>query len=239
MRNIGSLTGKFNNWTVLEYAGNSKYRCQCDCGTIKVLQGTMIKKGHSKQCKNCYNNSMKMNGVLSNTIWNKFVYGAKKRKIQFTLSKEYGESLLIAQNYKCNLSGINLVFANTSQEHGRGSTTASLDRIDSSKGYIEGNVQWVHKDINQMKMNFNQDYFRTLCKIVQEYSPVDLTSVRQIEYRNLNKINARKKISDEQVIEIRNLSLQGLSNKEISIRFNVTPGNISYIVTGQSRKNVC
>lgn len=239
MRNVGSLTGKFNSWTVLEYAGNSKYRCQCDCGTIKILQGTMIKKGHSKHCRNCQNESAKMNGILSDTIWNKFIAGAKKRKIEFTISKEYSKSLLIAQNYKCNLSGLDLVFAKTSLEHSHGNTNASLDRIDSSKGYIEGNVQWVHKDINRMKSNFNEQYFRTLCQKVEQYSPLDLSSIRQLEFRKNVKVNARTKLTDDQVIEIRKLASQGLSNKEISTRFNVTPGNISYIVTGQSRKNVC
>ena len=44
------------------------------------------------------------------------------------------------------------------------STTASLDRIDSSKGYVIGNVQWVHKDINIMKNKFDNQYFIDMCK---------------------------------------------------------------------------
>jgi hypothetical protein len=54
---------------------------------------------------------------------------------------------------------------NVSVEH-----TASLDRIDSSKGYCEDNVQWVHKDINRMKNTFDQDYFISLCKLIAENS---------------------------------------------------------------------
>lgn len=44
--------------------------------------------------------------------------------------------------------------------------SASLDRIDSSKGYEQGNVQWVHKDINNMKQSFSQDKFIDWCKKV-------------------------------------------------------------------------
>jgi hypothetical protein len=44
--------------------------------------------------------------------------------------------------------------------------TASIDRIDSSKGYIEGNIQWVHKDINFMKRTYSQEYFVQMCKLV-------------------------------------------------------------------------
>jgi len=44
--------------------------------------------------------------------------------------------------------------------------TASLDRIDSSKGYIEGNVQWVHRKINMMKQSYTQEEFIELCQAV-------------------------------------------------------------------------
>ena len=48
--------------------------------------------------------------------------------------------------------------------------TASLDRIDSSKGYIEGNIQWVHKDINRMKGDSSDNDFIKLCKIISDFN---------------------------------------------------------------------
>jgi hypothetical protein len=47
--------------------------------------------------------------------------------------------------------------------------TASLDRIDSTKGYIKGNIQWVHKDVNKMKWNWNQSNFINWCKLITNY----------------------------------------------------------------------
>jgi hypothetical protein len=44
--------------------------------------------------------------------------------------------------------------------------TASLDRINSDEGYIKGNVQWVHKDINIMKNIYSSKYFIEMCKKV-------------------------------------------------------------------------
>ena len=44
--------------------------------------------------------------------------------------------------------------------------TASLDRIDSSRGYTLDNIQWVHKDLNKMKTNYPNDYFIKMCKYV-------------------------------------------------------------------------
>lgn len=36
---------------------------------------------------------------------------------------------------------------------------ASLDRIDSNKGYIEGNVQFICMGLNFMKNNWPEEYF--------------------------------------------------------------------------------
>ena len=44
------------------------------------------------------------------------------------------------------------------------SQTASLDRIDSSQGYIEGNVQWVSREVNFFKNNKNEKDLYNLCK---------------------------------------------------------------------------
>ena len=47
--------------------------------------------------------------------------------------------------------------------------TASLDRIDSKLGYILGNIQWVHKQINEMKMDLAEVDFLRWVKIIAEY----------------------------------------------------------------------
>ena len=48
--------------------------------------------------------------------------------------------------------------------------TASIDRIDSKSGYIEGNIQWVHKFINSMKLDHTQEEFIKLCKAVVNHN---------------------------------------------------------------------
>jgi hypothetical protein len=49
-------------------------------------------------------------------------------------------------------------------------TTASLDRIDSDKGYAEDNVQWVHKKINSMKQTMRDELFIEMCKRVAAHN---------------------------------------------------------------------
>jgi archaellum component FlaC len=64
----------------------------------------------------------------------------------------------------------NLKMPENSKQVHNGTATASLDRVDSAKGYIKGNVQWVHKDINMMKQQYSQEYFIQMCRLTTEHS---------------------------------------------------------------------
>jgi predicted transcriptional regulator len=85
----------------------------------------------------------------------------KKKHMEFTITVDYIEDLLEKQSFKCKLTGIVL-----NCDGYKKSFNASLDRIDSSIGYVKGNVQWVHKDINLMKNHFNEEYFKSMCSLV-------------------------------------------------------------------------
>ncbi len=95
--------------------------------------------------------------------------GAKVRNLEFALSLKYLQELLEKQNYKCSLSGVQLIFPTCLSIEGRKQQNASLDRIDSNKGYIEGNVQWVHKIINNIKWELSQEDFVLWCNKVTKH----------------------------------------------------------------------
>ena len=46
--------------------------------------------------------------------------------------------------------------------------TVSIDRVDSSEGYLKENVQLLHKDVNMAKQSYSQDYFIEMCKSVSK-----------------------------------------------------------------------
>ena len=89
---------------------------------------------------------------------------AQKRDILHPLldnsveSNRYLWGLYVLQDKRCALSGVPIEFG-TNRVVGRIEKTASLDRIDSDKGYVKGNVQWVHKDVNVMKRAISQERF--------------------------------------------------------------------------------
>lgn len=92
-------------------------------------------------------------------LWRGLCNGAKTRNLVVEITPKNIWDLFIKQNRLCALSGIEICFGKTR----KGVNTASVDRIDSSLGYIISNIQIVHKKINQIKMDLSQDDFIDLC----------------------------------------------------------------------------
>ena len=168
---------KFGDWEVAseqveKYKRWYKFHVRCKCGHEKFVLANTLRQGKSTCCKDCGNDKhYKGVGNLSSTFFSRILEGAKKRKIEVSISMEDILYLLEQQEYKCALSGLPLIMSKSFSKDRTdqvSSTTASLDRIDSSKGYILGNVQWVHKDVNIMKNKFDQGYFINLCKLIHE-----------------------------------------------------------------------
>jgi hypothetical protein len=91
---------------------------------------------------------------------------AKQFGRDFDLTPEYLWDLFLKQDRRCALSGLPMEFK--TQKAGR--STASLDRIFSSGGYVMGNVQWLHKHINLMKNVFRQEQFFDYCCMVVDFA---------------------------------------------------------------------
>lgn len=132
--------------------------CKCDCGKeVEVARSSLRKNGGVKSCGQCPKYS---NGEIPQIFYhNNIERSAKARNLECTITPEYIWDIYLKQNRKCSLTG-RIIFL----DYDGKKCTASLDRIDSSKGYIEGNVQWVHRDVNRIKNNYNQDYFISLCR---------------------------------------------------------------------------
>lgn len=89
---------------------------------------------------------------------------AFKFKKPFNVSKKFLLKLFLKQGGICPISGLPICFKEIKTKQ----QTASLDRIDSKFGYNKKNVQWVHKIVNLMKLDFEQQYFIDLCCKVAE-----------------------------------------------------------------------
>lgn len=117
------------------------------------------------QCKNKdqLNPRWKRVGDLPISQVNAMRQNAIKRNLEFEVSAEYLWDLFVQQDKKCALSGIPITFTQGASSTRSEFTTASLDRIDSSIAYIEGNVRWVHKHLNIMKGSLSDKDFLEYC----------------------------------------------------------------------------
>lgn len=151
------------------YKGNSKYyTCKCTkCNKISnVAAWGLLNTINSCQCNKTLKRAYNYTGFefLSGKYFNKVKTNALKRNLEFNITIDYIWEIFCVQKEKCKLTNLPIkLMPNFNKKEGQ---TASLDRIDSSKGYIPGNVQWVHKDVNLMKNKFNEDYFINICKLI-------------------------------------------------------------------------
>ena len=68
----------------------------------------------------------------------------------------------------CPFTGVKLILNSYSKIVDSVLLAASLDRIDSSKGYIKGNIRWVSRGINLMKSNKSDEEVWEICKMIYE-----------------------------------------------------------------------
>ena len=142
-----------------------KYICKFCDKEFQTLPSLIFKGTNSCGCTKI--GSRKGTEIISATHFGKIKQSAKRRNIEFNITIEYISDLLIKQDFKCALTGIHIE-GGYFKHGGYKIPTCSLDRIDSSKGYIEGNVQWLFAPINTMKMSLSQEDFINYCKLIAE-----------------------------------------------------------------------
>lgn len=170
---------KYNELTVLEKLSSKRnrviWKCQCSCGNFKEVSSLGLVSNNTKSC-GCliHGPSWAYKGYkeLSGAYWRTLQKRAKERKIDFddSLTIEDVYKLLEQQNFKCALSGIDITIHRNYKKNQRHLQTASLDRIDSSKGYQKGNIQWVHQKVNIMKNTMSDVEFIGFCRAVVKNS---------------------------------------------------------------------
>ena len=131
---------------------------------------------------------------ISGGWWKSIIGKAKYRNLPFSITIEDGWKLFLKQKGLCALTGLPLSMYSSKPTYHKDKSgkitdgmwmlkgkqmnnksfqkiyrTASLDRTDSAKGYVKGNVQWVHKNINLMKGTFSQKEFIAICKLVSNF----------------------------------------------------------------------
>lgn len=139
----------------------------CECGNSITIRGATLRKAESCGCKGQIGRKNKnWTGYedIDGKYWMNIVRSAEARNLPFEIDIKYVWELYLKQNKQCAISGLPISFKYEGDRKIK--RTASIDRIDSNKGYIKGNVQWLYQDINYMKRKLPDDMFIELCKAV-------------------------------------------------------------------------
>lgn len=122
-------------------------------------------------------------------------HDSNKKYREFNISLDDIKNIWEKQKGICNLSGVEVKFGETNASKQHGGSTASLDRIDSTIGYLPDNIQIVHKEINDLKSNLSEDVFINWCRLVAEH-----TKNREIRLDSFADPYYNKSVLDENEI---------------------------------------
>lgn len=162
------LTGKrIGNLVVIDYAGSVKQRshwmCKCDCGTVWKVASNNLGKTKTSRCGKCA--ILPVEEALSRRIYADYKNRSTKKSQEFLLSLELFKKLIFSDCSYCGESG-----SNVKRVRNRKVKYNGIDRIDSSKGYIVGNVQTCCKSCNSMKMDMPIRDFLTQIEKIYKFS---------------------------------------------------------------------
>lgn len=148
--------------------------CRCKCGREHWVIPNALRTGRTKSCgcdKSRYEKTRGKNSKVFKgfeDLSGKYYGGIVRRSLEAgyetDCTAEWLWNLFIEQDKKCALTGLELTMFPSTTEFRKSS--ASLDRISSKQGYIMGNVQWLHRDVNMMKHVYELDYFIKMCKLI-------------------------------------------------------------------------
>lgn len=181
------MAGKtYNSWKVIEpdlekSNGKSLYWfAEClECSQVYTVFGANIRNGQSKRCSKCgcKNGHGLQKGQVRTSrtpeetalkyLYNNLKKNAKRygRIIEWSLTIEQVKKLVFDNCFYCNIEPNNVCTPlknhGLSQKNEESATITrhGIDRIDSTKGYIAGNVVTCCTHCNTMKMDYSLDSF--------------------------------------------------------------------------------
>lgn len=149
-KNFYDLTGvRFHRLTVVRDCyvpghRGAKWECLCDCGKTVLTTGSLLKRGKVKSC-GCYRADFRKTHGLSKTreykMWVGLRWRAKRDGRDFNLDPSD-----IAIPDRCPVFGVPF-----DTGVGQSPYVPSVDRIDSSKGYVKGNIAIISWRANLLK----------------------------------------------------------------------------------------
>lgn len=137
--------------------------CICDCGTKKTIIGYALRSGGTRSC-GCINIE---STTPKNSMFTRYKRMAKQRNLPFELLKKKFFSLL---DEKCYYCGAEPTRRKSTPPGHNGFKANGIDRLNSMRGYIKGNVVPCCPHCNQAKNDLSVKEFLSLIRKIYYFS---------------------------------------------------------------------
>ena len=179
MKIVDKTGMRFGRWLVLEKTSEIRkgkgflYVCVCDCGTVRKLgSGSLNERYPSRSCgclrsENVSKATRKSYGESAfNHLYLYYKNNSKKKNRKFLLSKDDFKYLTQGHCYYCGIESKQIIKETT----GYGEYIYNgIDRVDSSVGYVLGNVMPCCSVCNIAKHDMGEQEFLLWIRKVFEY----------------------------------------------------------------------
>lgn len=138
------------------------FKCKCDCGNEKIIQGSLMSSGNTKSC-GCYGKKIRKDKRISDNhtevsaIIFQYKRHAKTRGLNFNLSRQDVIDIIHKNCFYCGIKPSNTM--KTKNSISNGLKFSGIDRVNSSVDYTINNVVPCCKMCNYAKSNYTKEVF--------------------------------------------------------------------------------
>lgn len=123
--------------------GGARWSCICDCGRETMVRGAALRAGQSQSCGICVRkglNALPGDEAAFRVVYSRYKYRAKRKGIPFELDVEEFKRLTSGSCHYCGSMPSRAGMRSGRKVYTDPYIYNGVDRVDSAKGYVAGNM---------------------------------------------------------------------------------------------------